>query len=103
MTAIRFRELFCWSTAETYHNPRGMSRLRSDRAGDSRSSLIIECPMAYTPLQDALSARPENHAQPAALADYRGATTTARFSDPHLEFAALVGGCGMYDLGFRAW
>jgi folate-binding protein YgfZ len=59
--------------------------------------------MAYTPLQDALSARPENHAQPAALADYRGATTTARFSDPHLEFAALVGGCGMYDLGFRAW
>jgi folate-binding protein YgfZ len=58
--------------------------------------------MAYTPLQDALRARPENHAQPTAFAEYRGATTAARFSDPHLEFAALVGGCGIYDLGFRA-
>jgi folate-binding protein YgfZ len=25
-----------------------------------------------------------------------------RFSDPHVEFAALLSGCGIYDLGFRA-
>jgi len=36
------------------------------------------------------------------LANYRGATTTARFGDPQLEFAALLSGCGIYDLGFRA-
>jgi aminomethyltransferase len=35
--------------------------------------------------------------------EYRGATTTARFSDPQGEFAALLGSCGIYDLGFRAW
>jgi folate-binding protein YgfZ len=38
----------------------------------------------------------------AAVSDYRGATTAARFSDPHAEFAALRTGCGVYDLGFRA-
>lgn len=35
-------------------------------------------------------------------ADYRGATTAAHFTDPQVEFGALVGGCGIYDLGFRA-
>jgi folate-binding protein YgfZ len=34
--------------------------------------------------------------------DYRGATTAARFGDQQAEFAALRGGCGVYDLGFRA-
>ncbi|HSY91454.1 MAG TPA: glycine cleavage T C-terminal barrel domain-containing protein [Candidatus Binatus sp.] len=34
--------------------------------------------------------------------EYRGATTAARFGDPQAEFAALRGGCGVYDLGFRA-
>ncbi|MGB2837089.1 MAG: glycine cleavage T C-terminal barrel domain-containing protein [Candidatus Sulfotelmatobacter sp.] len=58
--------------------------------------------MHYTPLQDALRARPESQAQPLPEADYRGATTAARFADPKAEFAALVGGCGVYDLGFRA-
>ena len=58
--------------------------------------------MAYTPLQDALRARPQNQPQPAAFADYRGATTAARFADPQPEFAALVGGCRIYDSGFRA-
>ncbi len=38
----------------------------------------------------------------AAVAEYRGATTAARFGDPQAEFAALRGGCGVYDLGFRA-
>jgi len=38
----------------------------------------------------------------AASGDYRGATTAARFTDPQAEFAALRGGCGVYDLGFRA-
>jgi len=35
-------------------------------------------------------------------AEYRGATTAARFGDPQAEFAALRRGCGVYDLGFRA-
>ncbi len=34
--------------------------------------------------------------------EYRGATTAARFGDPQAEFAELRGGCGVYDLGFRA-
>ena len=34
--------------------------------------------------------------------EYRGATTAARFGDPQAEFAALRGGCGVFDLGFRA-
>jgi len=58
--------------------------------------------MLRTPLQDALRARPENEAQSLPEADYRGATTVARFADPQLELAALLGGCGVYDLGFRA-
>ena len=33
--------------------------------------------------------------------EYRGATTAARFGDPHAEFAALRRGCGVYDLGYR--
>jgi folate-binding protein YgfZ len=59
--------------------------------------------MAYTPLQDTLRARPESKAQPLLEADYRGSTTAARFTDPQAEFASLLGGCGIYDLGFRAW
>jgi folate-binding protein YgfZ len=38
----------------------------------------------------------------AGVGDYCGATTAARFRDPQAEFAALRGGCGVYDLGFRA-
>ena len=38
----------------------------------------------------------------ASVSEYRGATTAARFGDPQAEFAALRGGCGVYDLGFRA-
>src|SRR5580658_8900640 len=37
-----------------------------------------------------------------SVAEDRGATTAARFGDPQAEFAALCGGCGVYDLGFRA-
>jgi folate-binding protein YgfZ len=58
--------------------------------------------MTSTALQDALRARPENVTQPPPLTDYRGAMTAARFADPLLEFSALVNGCGVYDLGFRA-
>ena len=36
------------------------------------------------------------------VGEYRGATTAARFGDAQAEFAALRGGCGVYDLGFRA-
>jgi folate-binding protein YgfZ len=59
--------------------------------------------MARSALQDALRAQSENEAQPLTVADYCGATTAARFADPQLEFGALLGGCGVYDLGFRAW
>jgi folate-binding protein YgfZ len=58
--------------------------------------------MFTTPLQDALQLRPENERQPLPVADYRGATTTARFADPHQEFSALLNVCGIYDLGFRS-
>src|SRR5579885_54665 len=38
----------------------------------------------------------------AAVGEYRGATTAARFGDPQAEFAALRGECAVYDLGYRA-
>jgi aminomethyltransferase len=57
--------------------------------------------MSYTPLQDAIRRQPGN-AEPLPTADYRAATTTARFADSQTEFAALLNGCGIYDLGFRA-
>ena len=38
----------------------------------------------------------------ARLAEYRGATTAACFTDPQAEFSALRERCGVYDLGFRA-
>ena len=38
----------------------------------------------------------------AAIGEYRGATTAARFSDPQAEYSALRTSCGVYDLGFRA-
>ena len=34
--------------------------------------------------------------------EYRGATAAARFGNPQTEFTALRGGCGAYDLGYRA-
>jgi folate-binding protein YgfZ len=58
--------------------------------------------MLRTPLQDALRALPKNEAQSLPEVGYRGATVAARFADPQLELAALLGGCGVYDLGFRA-
>jgi len=36
------------------------------------------------------------------IAEYRGATTAARFTDPDTEFAKLRHECGVYDLGNRA-
>jgi folate-binding protein YgfZ len=57
--------------------------------------------MAHTLLQDALRALPENSGPLAA--SYRGAETAARFSDPAEEYSALLSGCGVYDLGFRAF
>jgi folate-binding protein YgfZ len=57
--------------------------------------------MGFTPLQDALRGQMGNQATPLSLADYRGAETAARFTDPQQEYAALLNGCGIYDLGFR--
>ena len=56
--------------------------------------------MFSTPLQDALRAQAGTDAP--SRRDYRGATTAARFTDPQAEFAAMLHGCGVYDLGFRA-
>ena len=55
--------------------------------------------MARTPLQDALRAHPGSDTPEA---EYRGAMVSARFSNPQAEFSALLSGCGIYDLGFRA-
>jgi folate-binding protein YgfZ len=38
----------------------------------------------------------------AGVGVYRGAESAARFGDPQAEVEALHGGCGVYDLGFRA-
>jgi folate-binding protein YgfZ len=57
--------------------------------------------MSNTPLLDAIRLQSGN-AHPLPTADYRGATTAARFADPQAEFAALQNACGIYDLGFRA-
>ena len=57
--------------------------------------------MSGTPLKDALSGKSGIDA-PSTSLDYRGATTAARFTDPQAEFAAMLHGCGIYDLGFRA-
>jgi len=65
-------------------------------------SLIIEYSMSTTPLQDAISAQTASKARPARVSDYRGATVAERFADPQHEFSALLDGCGIYDLGFRA-
>src|SRR5260370_19616690 len=56
--------------------------------------------MSYTPLHDAIRAQAGTEVP--STADYRGATTASRFADPQQEFATLLNGCGIYDLGFRA-
>jgi folate-binding protein YgfZ len=58
--------------------------------------------MISTPLQEVLSKQTEGTALPVQTNDYRGVTTAARFRDVHDEFSALLQGCGIYDLGFRA-
>jgi folate-binding protein YgfZ len=58
--------------------------------------------MISTPLQEVLSKQAEDTALPVQTNDYRGVTTAARFRDVHDEFSALLQGCGIYDLGFRA-
>src|SRR5229473_3448233 len=58
--------------------------------------------MISTPLQEALSKQAEGKALPVQVNDYRGVSTAARFADQQEEFSALVHGCGIYDLGFRA-
>ncbi len=58
--------------------------------------------MESTVLQDALRAQSGNIAGSVRVSEYRGAATAARFADPQDEFSALLNGCGIYDLGFRA-
>jgi folate-binding protein YgfZ len=58
--------------------------------------------MSTASLFDQLRADAQKQGRPLAPADYRGATTAAQFSDPQEEFSALLGGCGVFDLVFRA-
>jgi len=58
--------------------------------------------MSRTPLQQALRAKTANDGPPVRESDYRGATTATSFSGAQEEFTALLNGCGVYDLGFRA-
>jgi folate-binding protein YgfZ len=58
--------------------------------------------MENTPLLTALRAQHGAATQPASVGDYRGAATAARFADAREEFSALLNGCGVYDLGYRA-
>ncbi len=57
--------------------------------------------MLRTPLQDALHTQSGPEALTPPTAEYRGATTAARFADPEAECGALFSGGGIYDLGFR--
>jgi folate-binding protein YgfZ len=63
---------------------------------------IINTPMFCTPLHEALRAQVTGGSAAVRESDYRGATTTRLFSDARKELSALTGGCGVYDLGFRA-
>jgi len=58
--------------------------------------------MANTVLQDALAAQNEAGIRPAEVREYRGADVAARFGESQNEYLALLNGCGIYDLGFRA-
>jgi folate-binding protein YgfZ len=58
--------------------------------------------MQSTPLQTALRTQHGDATQPASVSDYRGASIATRFADPREEFSAVLKGCGIYDLGFRA-
>src|SRR5437660_12863930 len=55
-----------------------------------------------TALQTALAGQPDAATHPVSLADYRGASTAARFANPQGELSAMLTGCAVYDLGFRA-
>jgi folate-binding protein YgfZ len=57
--------------------------------------------MFRSPLQDALRAQTATGGPTVRESDYRGTTTAADFSDAQEEFAALLSGCAVYDLGFR--
>jgi folate-binding protein YgfZ len=58
--------------------------------------------MFRSPLQAAIRPQTTKEGPPVGDRDYRGTTTTAGFSRPDEEFNALLNGCGVYDLGFRA-
>lgn len=52
--------------------------------------------MSKTPLYEKIAS------SGARAGEYCGAETSLGFTDPRSEFAALVRGCGVYDLGWRA-
>jgi folate-binding protein YgfZ len=58
--------------------------------------------MGSTFLFDVLRAEAGKQGLSLVSAEYRGATTAARYGESPGEFSALLDGCGAYDLGFRA-
>jgi folate-binding protein YgfZ len=58
--------------------------------------------MGLTALQVAIRAEAVNGRSAPELREYRGAESAALFSDAKSEFASLLNGCGVFDLGFRA-
>ena len=58
--------------------------------------------MGSTVLFDVLASQAQQQRSSLTSAEYRGVTTVNFFSDPQEEFSALLSGCGIYDLGFRA-
>jgi folate-binding protein YgfZ len=58
--------------------------------------------MGLTALLTSLRAQAPNSLQPADIREYRGAEALSRFSDSGQEFEAMLNGCAVFDLGFRA-
>jgi folate-binding protein YgfZ len=63
---------------------------------------IIERAVKTALLQTALAAQAGPGAHPLSLMDYLGVTTAGHFGDPQAELAAMLSGCAVYDMGFRA-
>jgi folate-binding protein YgfZ len=58
--------------------------------------------MGLTALHIAIRSEAADAVSAPELHEYRGAESAARFSDVKSEFASLVNGSGVFDLGFRA-
>ncbi len=97
-----FRVLFTvWFLvhAKKLTHGRGLAHFETE-AMNPLAFAIINNSMGLTAVYEALQAN--GRVDAGLSAEYCGATTTVRFTDSQEEFAATLGGCGVYDLGFRA-